>query len=74
MRNMASKIASKLAARVPGPLEGITRDRNQRSNVPKTPPSETSSTGFSFNLLLNWLKDCSDHADDEGCKECRPES
>jgi len=45
---IARKIESKLAARVPGPLAGITSDRNQRRSVPKTPPNETSSTGFSF--------------------------
>jgi hypothetical protein len=44
---IARKIESKLAARVPGPLEGIISDRNQRRSVPKTPPNETSSTGFS---------------------------
>ena len=74
MRNIARKIESKLAARVPGPLEGIISDRNQRRSVPKTPPNETSSTGFSFFLLLNWLKNRSNDADDERCKEGRPES
>jgi hypothetical protein len=46
--NMARKIASRFAARVPGPEDGITIESTQRRSEPKTPPNETRSTGFSF--------------------------
>jgi hypothetical protein len=44
---MARNTASKFATRVPGPLDGITTESAHLRREPKTPPRDTSRTGFS---------------------------
>jgi hypothetical protein len=46
IKKIARKTPSKLAARVPGPLEGMASERDHLVNDPRMPPSETSQTAF----------------------------
>ena len=57
MKTIARVTPSKLAARVPSPLEGIMSERNQRVSEPRMPPRETSQTALkSYTNFLVDLK------------------